>query len=180
MYFESSSFLSSLKGTVLDSFLWHIIIFLQPAKPCASLNCVTLPHFGTSQNWKLSLSECLKVRCGIWLICLCELAVLLSQSGQLSEISTLWRHVAPTFCPAKSAVPVLVIAWGRSRRCDPDVQCLIETRTQPLNCKHCFKYHLHKRIKDHLYLCVWSTNAYLKADGLTENVFHRHMHGYWR
>lgn len=123
-------------------------------KTCVFLNCVTLQHFGTSQSWTLSLSECLKVRCGIWLICLCDLAFLGSLSEQFSEISGLWRHVAPTFCPAESVVPVLVIAWGRTMRCDPDVQCLIETRTQPLNCKHCLKYHLHKSIKANLfYLC---------------------------
>lgn len=34
-------------------------------EPCAFLKCVTRPYFGTSQNWNLSLSECLKVRCGI-------------------------------------------------------------------------------------------------------------------
>lgn len=74
-----------------------------------------LQLFGTGQNLKLSLSECLKVRCGIWLICLCDLAFLRSLSEPFSEISALWRHVAPTFCPAESAVPVLVIAWGRTR-----------------------------------------------------------------
>lgn len=120
------------------------------------LNCVTLQHFGTSQSWTLSLSECLKVRCGIWLICLCDLAFLGSLSEQFSEISGLWRHVAPTFCPAESVVPVLVIAWERTRRCDPDVQCLIETRTQPLNCKHCLKYHLHKSIKANIFYWYFS------------------------
>lgn len=84
-------------------------------KAHVDLNFVTLQHFGTGQSLKLSLSECLKVRCGVWLICLCDLAFLGFLSELFSEISGLWRHVEPTFCPAESAVPVLVIAWGRMR-----------------------------------------------------------------
>lgn len=58
-------------------------------KACVDLNCDALQHFGAGQSWKLSLSECLKVRCGIWLICLCDLAFLGScQSRSLKSVDS--------------------------------------------------------------------------------------------